>query len=270
VPFLVKAASSVSRTEETKKGFSAHWCTNHWQKASLAGKSAGPRPWTLCKWYGYSSCQCRTVQTVMCDTCSTAAILLVLLAGSCSMWCRIFSSKLGVWMNNGLPQFAVTGLNVLVSRRWQSMLTNVCLCGRCSWGKLLVKVPGLPAVAICMPINEMHVCYSFECVQIHFCKTVFTYRVAIQCQHKFWRCKRNHKLRWLILLVGTADTDVRHQVAVLYDLATTFPPAIRRGNNKLTDDIWSNYYWRVRKEESALTRKGGFFGPMLIWTFSYL
>jgi hypothetical protein len=128
MPFLVKVASSVNRTEETKKGFSAHWCTNHWQKASLAGKSAGPRPWTLCKWYGYSSCWCRTLQKVMCDT---AAILLVLLAGTCSVWCRIFTSKLGVWTDNGLPQFAVTGWNVPVSRRRRSLLTSVCLFGRC-------------------------------------------------------------------------------------------------------------------------------------------
>jgi hypothetical protein len=100
-------------------------------EVSLAGKSAGPRPWTLCKWYGYSSYRCRTLQTVMCDT---AAILLVLLAGTCSVWCRIFSSKLGVWTDNGLPQFAITGWNVPVSRKRRSVLTNVCLSGRCCWG----------------------------------------------------------------------------------------------------------------------------------------
>jgi hypothetical protein len=108
---------------------------NRWQKASLAGKSSKPRPWTLCKWYGYSSCRCRTLQTIMCDTCSTAAVM-VLLEGSCAVWCRIFSSKVGVWTDNGLPQFAVTGWNVPVSRRRRSMLTNVYLCGRCCWGKL--------------------------------------------------------------------------------------------------------------------------------------
>jgi hypothetical protein len=83
---------------------------------------------------------------------------------------------------------------------------------------------------------------------------------------KYWR-KRNRRLSNDIPLVGTADTDVYHQVTVLYDLATTFPSSLRRGNNELTDDIWCNYYEHVREEKRALTWKGGFFGPMLIWTF---
>jgi hypothetical protein len=48
---------------------------------------------------------------------------------------------------------------------------------------LLVEVPGLPAIAICTPINKMHVCHFFESVHIHFCKTLFTYWVAIPRRH---------------------------------------------------------------------------------------
>jgi hypothetical protein len=153
---LLKPASSLRRTGETKKGATHYWM-NHRRNASRAGKSADLRHGTL------NSLHLVRVQKPplkdlpdghvgkFCRSASRADSKILLLT------VQDMFLKISVQTTLSVPQLTVQAAMFSLS---QSAITD-CKCFMVwklsAWESFMVEAPSVPTFAICTPIRKMHV-----------------------------------------------------------------------------------------------------------------